>query len=59
MKYSEICTAFEGRGELKLLSVNHEQFPDILAVANLELFLHCPKFLKLSRDKLRSVDATK
>ena len=38
-KHSEIYAAPEGRGELGLLSVNHEQIRDMLAVANLELFL--------------------
>ena len=37
-KISEIYAAPEGRGELGLPSVNHEQFRDMLAAANLEHF---------------------
>ena len=38
MKMSEIYAAPEGRGELGLLSMYHEQIRDMLAAANLELF---------------------
>ena len=37
-KMSEIYAAPEGRGELGLVSMYHEQFRDMLAAANLELF---------------------
>ena len=65
MKHSEIYAVPKGRGQLGLLSVNHEQFRDILAVANQEHFLriylfgsYIPIYISKSHELFGTVNDT-